>query len=219
MSYALVSNTAAGGTSTTVTTAAIDTTGADLLVVAVSEYFGATGASLSDSKSNTWTQLTAYVTADYLRIRLYYCQAPTVGTGHTFTYSGTDVYCAVAVSAFTGSAATPADQQNGAGVTSATQVQPGSITPSENNCLVVSALAYDLTETVTVTEGMTITDQIQRVASEHFALGLAYKIQTTAAAINPTWSWTTAERAVATVASFKAAAASSAKPTYMYAQQ
>ena len=58
MAYSLVSNTAASGTDSSVTTTAINTTGASLLVLGIA-VDGAATPTISDSKGNTWTALTA----------------------------------------------------------------------------------------------------------------------------------------------------------------
>src|SRR5690242_7960475 len=66
-------------------TDAVNSTGADLIVLAVS-YYGPDGppSSITDNKSNTWTALTQQEGASG-GVRMYYCQAPTVGSGHVFT--------------------------------------------------------------------------------------------------------------------------------------
>lgn len=68
-------------------------------------------------------------------------------------------------------------------------VQPGSITPSEDNELVVSGWAWTTTGvTVTSVTGMTLVNQLDAGAPPG-AAG-AYVIQTVASAINPTWNYT-----------------------------
>jgi hypothetical protein len=86
---ALISSTSASGGAGG-TSASIDTTGATLLVAVGVADSGT--PSISDSKGNTWTPLTQVGGGfpTYHRCRLYYVQNPTVGTGHTFTVSGTN---------------------------------------------------------------------------------------------------------------------------------
>lgn len=166
-------------------TAAVNTTGADLIVVSVSEYSG-TGAGLSDSKSNTWTALTQKSggSGGNSKARIYYCAAPTVGSGHTFTWTGGSLE-SMEVIAVRGAHATPFDAE--AGTTNGTQ--PGSITPSVNGCLVVCELSADTTATVpTINSGFTAIGARGYVVSQYLQSGGAYLIQSTAAAINPTWS-------------------------------
>ena len=184
MSYSTpIAHTVAQATSSgaSVTTSAIDTTGADLIVVAVARYIGAT---VSDNKGNTYTAATGYGSDPVLTF--YYCQAPTVGTGHTFSVgSVASGYAALAVAAFSGSGASPLDQQNGASGETA-----GSITPSASGELIISAYGGHNTAGPSAVSGMTLLDAAQFNNSTQVAYGIAlgYAIQTTATAINPSWS-------------------------------
>ena len=65
------------------TTSAIDTTGATLLVALIVTDTG--GGTMSDSKGNTWTALTAHSGGTTVTGQLFYVSNPTVGSGHTFT--------------------------------------------------------------------------------------------------------------------------------------
>lgn len=190
-------------------TSAINTTGANLLVVMIGHYDEGRGpVTLSDSKTNTWTPITSYgVGGTNQKIIGFYVASPTVGSGHTFTAhteSGL-TYHAICVAAFSGAHATPYDTINGNSSSGAASLAPGSITPSEDNCLVVSGVNYDSASTGSVDSGMTVTDKVENGAGNQ-ATGMAYKIQTTAAAINPTWSWTGSVSCATNNISFKAAA-------------
>ena len=122
----------------------------------------------------------------------------------------------LAVKAFSGVQATPFDQENGATLTSAgTSHQPGSVTPSEANELVVTGIGFasEATESnVTIDSSflpgtMVIdVDWSQVTDGDHFGSALAYKIQSSASAENPTWTWTGSNRAVAAIATFKSIA-------------
>lgn len=194
----------------TFTSGAINTTGCDFLVVAVIDYAVSPAAVLTDSKGNTWLGLTAYTAGGAVgRVKLYYAVNPTVGSGHTFTLTGTTIAATVIVQGFSGVALTsPFDTGKDSGSSAtATSIQPGSLTPSENNTLVVTGMAYQDTTVLTVNSGFTITDQITYTGGDHFGGGLAHLIQTIAAAVNPTWSWTNSVAASAAMAVFKAAAA------------
>lgn len=209
-----VVSTSAGSTGgTTVTTSSVDTTGANLLVVAVSYYGNTTDPVLSDNKGNTWTGLTAREqSGTTMSVRLYYCVPTSVGTGHTFTAGpGGTSYPTISVSAFSGAAASPYDQETGAATAgNVTSFQPGSITPSENNCVLVTGVSTAGTShTINSSFNATSTDNS---AANHLGGGIAYKIQTTAGAENPTWSWTTSTSKAAAMASFKAAASSARDP-------
>ena len=207
MAYTYLGHTAKAGSQNSVTSDALDTTGADLLVVCVSTYVSAGAGTMSDSKGNSWTGLTVTPTGDPL-LRMYYSVPSSVGAGHTFSFSATDCYASIAVQAFSGAHATPADQQNQAWTDSVSSQASGSITPSEDNCLIVSGFGTTYTSAdETVSESMTITDRIATNGGVNYGIGMAYKIQTTATAINPSWAWTGTFNGAAKVASFKAAAA------------
>lgn len=209
---ALVTNTFARYTSETsgCTTGSVDTTGANLLVVGMSQENGpGNAATLTDSKSNTWTHGTwRNATSNDPSGRLSYCVPSSVGSGHTFTLSGGG-FSSVWVAAFSGAAASPFLQEsagsNGTGITR----QPGSLTPSEDNCVLVTFVAGFMSAALSINSSFSITNSATFVSGS-YAGGLAYLIQTTAGAANPTWSWATntaGSTSVATMMSFKAAAA------------
>lgn len=198
---------------TNVTSDAIDTTGYDLIVIGITNA-GTAAATPTDSKGNTWTALTGQTGGGVIS-RFWYCINPTVGSGHTFSTSQAFSYPSIFVLAIAGAAAAGFDQQNGTASASATSIQPGSITPTEDNELVVALCTNDDTgNTLSINGGFTIAQQNVTVAFQAEGGGLAYLIQTTATAANPTWSWGGSSEAASTViASFKAAAGGSTRGT------
>lgn len=194
------------GNGNQVTTDAIDTTGADLIVVAVGGYNGGGANTLTDSKSNSWTKLTEYVVSTGGQVALFYCQAPTVGSGHTFTGAPVfNSYMVVSVSAWSGSVSTPFDAENGASGSTVTTLQPGAVSPGADNELVITAVVWQfLSSTMSINGGFSISDQVDFNTS--FGGAMAYLVQTTAASANPTWTFSVAEFEAATgIACFKAA--------------
>ena len=193
------------------TTTAIDTTGATLLEVVIVDYKVVGASTLSDSKSNTWVQVgSTLIGTSSSRVHRYRCAGGTVGSGHTVTLGVTGGYPAVSFSAWSGTHATPDDQNNGtAGTGSTTTQQPGSITPSVNDCLVLTGVAVsDVGYTMTIDGGFTILHQITNVNAQAFGVALAYLLQTTAAAANPTWTFSGASTDRTTdITSIKSAAA------------
>lgn len=188
------------------TTASLDTTGVTLLIVAL-DYQKVAGRNLTDSKGNTWTQLTAYEdTVTNCAAVIYYCENPTVGTGHTF--STTSHFCGLTVLGVTGEDTTSYDVSNGAfgfqggGST----FQPGSVTPSQNGSLIVTSVyqAAGL-PAPTIPSGYT-TIAVWAVGTA-FPGGCGYKIQTTAAAENPSWGVNAGGNCAANIAVFKPVAA------------
>lgn len=192
------------------TSSSIDTTGANLLVVVVSSYYGAPAPTLTDSKGNTWTTAQDFVGSGAAgnRLRMYYCLGGTVGSGHTVSITASGAYGSVAFASYSGVLASAAlDQGTITGSNGLTSIQAGSVTPSEGNELVVAGLGYQTAAaTASIDGGFTkrVNDNPQSGVSYGVALGDL--IQTSAAAANPTWSWTGAGEASAAIATFKAAA-------------
>lgn len=187
-------------------TGSIDTTGATLLVVLIADYRGGTGFSLSDSKGNSWTALTQQTTSGGLvgRCQIHYCVPTSVGSGHTFTYSGSGGYPIIMAMAFSGThATTPFDAENGAVTTTGTTIQPGSLTPSENNEVVVTVVSENNGTAPTIDSGYTVAQSGAASGGNNVAGGAAYIIQTTASATNPTWTIGASADAAAASACFK----------------
>lgn len=214
MAYALVVNTNIVGAANGGTSGTIDTTGASLLIIHISQYTVPASITPSDSKGNTWVGLTA-ITGSEAEGRLWYVVNPTVGTNHTFTASGIGVFSIAQIAAFSGAnTSAPFDQETGA-ADAGTSGQPGSITPSENDCLLVTGLALaNAGSTASINSSFTITDQEQYEGGVNEGGGLAYLIQTSASAVNPAWSWTNSISCAMTMASFKAASGGSVIKTF-----
>lgn len=215
MPVGFVASGVAGSTNQlTVTTASIDTTGSTLLVAALATYQGGPSGTLSDAKSNTWTPLTEYFVTGDARVQLFYAVNPTVGAGHTATYTTASAsYPALALGGFSGVAlVSPFDGQNGAadagtGTTSVT----GSLTPTQNGDMVVSGLSMNAAGVVTgVSLGFAVAGQQTSVSAQCYGVGLAYLAQGTAGALNPTWTHGSM-RCAATIAAFKVAPAVTVK--------
>lgn len=198
----------------TITSSPIDTTGADLIVI-MSQLFNAVPA-ITDSYGNTWTPLTERVCAGSLiKGQLFYCHNPTVGAGHTFTSTGTGVYPSLCILALSGAAAsTPFDVQNGASdLGLGLDAQDGSVTPSEDNEVVISGLVCgSVNTTYSIDQGFTISDQVPWTTGACDGVALAYLIQTAAAAKNPTWTLGTDQNKAVVLATFKAAAGGGGGP-------
>lgn len=213
MAFSGVIQGAKAGGLTSVTTDAVDTTGKDLIVLSFNWYAGAssgfTGApTVSDSAGNTWTALTerSVGSGDLIyKERIYYCVNPTTSATHTFTASGVNGYWSAGYVAATGAHATPLDQQAGSGATTGTTLQPGSITPTANGCLLISGCDFSSGTTGAINSGFTAS-AVDYVVEVNVGGGIASLVQATAAAINPQWSWTTDGYNVGSTVSFLPAA-------------
>lgn len=188
------------------TTAAVDTTGVDFIAIVTSKYSTA-AITVSDSKGNTWNALTNQTNGN-ANGRVYWSVPTSVGTGHTFSCLGTSVFAGLAVICFSGGAASPFDVENGASGNVAS-LATGSITPTADDEVIITGggwnggtVSYDVDSGVTKTANL--------LYSPNMGVAAGYKIQTVAAAINPTWSWTSTSQVGVVVASFKAAAAGGA---------
>jgi hypothetical protein len=183
------------------TSSSIDTSGANLIVVGVAEVSAAV-TTLTDSKSNTWNQLTTQVNNNK-RATLFYATNPTVGSGHTFTVTGTDTFPSISVLAFSGAdTSSPFDVENGTANLFSNSNTMGNVTPSTDNEVLVAFMNYDTTETPTISTLTTINSQPKGDFGFLGSVG-AYQIQTTATARNETWSWTTSSTNAGVIAAFK----------------
>lgn len=179
------------------TTSALNFTGATGLVACVSELGdGSSGGTttVTDSSSNTWTSLTAHANATdgMNQMRMWYVQAPTVTGSQTVTAtSSVGSYPSIAVVGLNGAHLSSFfDQQNGNAATIVTSHQPGSVTPSTSNEVVIECLSWAQSgTTVAIDGGFTIQDQLDLSGFVNYGIALATLVQTTATAANPTWSW------------------------------
>ncbi len=183
-------NLTTGQAVSTVTTPALNMSGADLIIACACTYVADSSWVVSDStSSNTWTGPVAGISdsnAGGSTLRTWYVQAPTVTGSQTFTYTqaGSMFGCFI-VAGFSGSIASPLDTAS-----HAQSLTPGSITPSFVNELVWTAMCAQGVVgggTVTgVTGGFTIIENNPNVNVAAAAFG--WLQQTTAVASNPTWS-------------------------------
>lgn len=193
MAFSLVQHSAAIHTTT-----GVDTTGANLIVLFAAYEAGST---VSDSKSNTWTALTPKGSGGVAQ--LFYCFNPTVGSGHTFSTTPI-TYGGIFMAAFSGATSSPFDVENGVAPGSGTSIQTGSVTPSLNNELIITGINLGgSAASPTINSGFTQTDSINANSGVSYGGSLAYLIQTSASAVNPTWSWTNAATNPAVIATFK----------------
>lgn len=203
MAIQLVANAYASATQTT---AAIDTTGADLIVA---WYASSTDITVTDSKSNTWTDLTLIGNGvDLIYSRVRYCLNPTVGSGHTFT-NGVS-YASIAVAAFSGvSVASEAASTAGSG--SGTSLATGSVVPVEDNELLVAflGLAADTSSsgnTADSASGFSLITSLDSTTGVTYGAALSYQVQTSKTTRNHTWTWTGSSIRTAALVSFKSSA-------------
>lgn len=193
----------------------MDTTGADLFVVLWANYVVEATGTISDSKGNSGWSAPVVHEGSVGRVAASYVVPTSVGSGHTFSLSGGSTsYATAFIFALAGANAAPYDQESGANAGSGTTHSPGSMTPSQNNCIVLGITGPwqgDVSGS-TIDGGFTIADRFTN--GGYWSALSAYLIQTTAAASNPLWTYgyTANDRATMQIA-FKAAGASSAVKT------
>lgn len=181
-----IAHTTGIGGSGGATSSAWNTTGANLLIIGATGY--QTGSpTCADTLGNTFTPLTEYSDTTLSSVMLWYCYNPTTSASNTVTVGG--LFWAVMGQAWKTAHSSPYDQQTGNSSASATSIQPGSLTPSQNGCLIVSVLCkWATTNAVSIDSGFTISDQIPNGSGTNLGSAMAYLVQGTAAAVNPNWS-------------------------------
>lgn len=196
---------AASANTIVVTTAAMDTTGATLMVVSVGDYQVVAETTLSDSASNTWSQLTSR-NDGFARVITWYCSPCTTSATHTFSYGVTLArYPAIAVNVFNNILATPFDQQNGNNTAAGTTLTTNSVTATTSRQVIVAAVANAVTGAITINDAnFNISETVAYSVGANFGLQTAYAVQPVVAAVNPQWGWTGTADAATEIATFKA---------------
>lgn len=196
-------NKATASGSSTATTAGGNITNAKLLIAIVCMYSKSAATATVSSTSNAsgnWTALPNYVNGNS-NICIWYCANPTTSASEAFSANpnGTG-YPAIFASWWDGVTTTsPKDQATGASGTS-NPLATGSVTPSEDNELLVTGVSHNVTGNTTVDGGFTRQDTQTNASFETGAW--AYLIQTTLASANPAWTVDGSAKAVA-IATFK----------------
>lgn len=204
MAWSFISGTTGSGTANSITTSSIDTTGASLIVVGMSRDDSTQPTGLSDNKNNQWTHIITVVQGA-TRSSLFYTKATNVGAGHTFTNDRISNFCTLYVGAFSGEAGEYPFlvDKTAANNISSTTLSTGSITPTYNNELIVTHLGISGAGTpISIDSGFTEIGEIDFNTGVYYGGSMAYIIQTTASAVNPTWTRTNSNPMATTMASF-----------------
>ena len=184
-----------------VTTGTYDTSGATLIVIIESSFNSQ--FTPTDSKGNTWTKAVGSTSFTGEQSSIWYCVPTSAGAGHTFSVSSANSFAALAVYAFTGGSGGVLDKTSGAfNNGSATTVQPGSITPTTANQLIISGVSYTVGSTASVDSGFSTPLNAGVVSFQHEGGAAAFLVQGAAAAVNPTWTTSSGDD-TSTIASFK----------------
>ena len=188
----------------TATTGAVNMSTANTLVVAVSEY--SARGTVSDSSGNTYSVAVdgGFGSATNSCV-IFYKLGAAVSSSMTFTYTGSG-YSPILVEGWKssgGSGNGALDQVNSRTSTGTVSLDSGSVTPAQNNELIFSAVGGTGTSGSPTVPGLTV-DQVQQyVGGNSYSGADAYLVQTTAAAIDPTWSWASSSMNCAATATFE----------------
>lgn len=187
MTIALVTSTQIVPAPSQAPSPGVNTTGSTLLLVNQC-WFGSGNNAPSDTYSNTWTATTV---ENGGIDNVWWYAFPTsgqVGTGHIFTCN--DPNAAAQILAFSGTLQIGIDQYAGGSLAGPSATfQPGSVTPSANGALIVSGLTWNTwADGATVDSGFTIGPFNTINGGYLFGSYSGYLIQSTAAAVNPTWT-------------------------------
>lgn len=185
------------------TSKSYDTSGADTIYISVTTADG-TG-SLSDNKGNTWSPKTQRADSFSDRFtQVFIAKNATVGTGHTFTFSGTGNFPSILMLAYSGGNLTePYETENFGANGFNASANAGSVTPAENGALIISTLQVDDPTGIAVDSGLTIQESITDTSFGHEPQTVATLVQGTAGAINVGWTWTNSSRNTALVTVLK----------------
>ena len=201
MVFSLKAHAAGARVYETNTLAAIDTSGANLLIGFASTWGASSPTGIQDPRGNSWVALADQGSGGTLHGRFYYSIPTSVGSGHVFTYYQSYTTCAFYVAAFGGASASPLDAQNTAGSTGQTP-QPGSVSPAQDDELIVAAIATGETTGYSINQGFGITD-FSLDSSAQVAEAMAYLIQSAKAAVIPAWTLSASRSAACAIATFK----------------
>ena len=184
MAITLVSYGDGTGTTASATSSAIDTTGANLLIAVVSGFNAEIDESVfSDNKSNTFFVISD--TTGNASSKVFGCFNPTVGIGHTVSYSKSSSYPQVGLYSFSGvDAPNFVFSQNDSA--SRSSVTVGSVEATKNNSLFFLSVTSGPYTLSSVTGGFTTLTNVGGVGAAYMGLHTAYKIQSAAGAENPT---------------------------------
>lgn len=180
MAFSLVAHSTGANTATT----AVDTTGATLLIAFINNFSGGAPV-VGDNKGNTWVQIGTTLANGSTISSFWYVTGPlVVGSGHTVIGGGAGFYSICFQAWYANGRASPLDLTS-----QAAAFQAGSVTPSQDNELLVAACApLDTQSASAISGGFTISDNVAYAPGVNEATALAYLIQTSAAAANPTWT-------------------------------
>lgn len=179
----------------------------DYALAFTSDFTGGPASTFIDSTTfpTPWTQLDTGVqdTNNRVQVFAFALDAGHRSASHVFgVRSGSfSSFCLVLLK---NSAASPSDQFNKAHSASTSSQNCGTgITPSEGNCIVLSAVGFAVVNTMAAPAGMSLLAQVNYNAGVNMGCAMASVIQVAAQPINPTWLFGSPSEANAVVKALK----------------
>lgn len=205
------SGNASAGDLTTATTSAFNSTGKDLIVfmIAIDSRTSVSEISptITDNQGNTYTEVLTGTPSGFTKLRMFYTRPVTVSATHTVTYdNGRNNFPSVGALACSGSPDSPIDLFTSAAKDTGTTIT-SNVTPSNDNALIVTAIAQLSTGTMSISgAGFSTAVTVGFFSGRNYGIGFSYQIQTTAQAAGPTWTTPNNDTAMVIV-SFKSSGA------------
>ncbi|MGP8269123.1 MAG: hypothetical protein ACLQLH_03570 [Terracidiphilus sp.] len=211
----IAATSAYASSASSVTSPAINTTGATLIVVMCGGSAMASPSAGNSGTADTWNNVGVRGSSTTYYTDIFYAYAPTTSSSQTFHCSGSSGMLWIQVAVYSGTLTTSAVLQTSTGQTASgsTSTTPGSITPTQSGELFVSA-AVNKDTSLSCTNA-NITGSLSDFGNSTCGL---YTLATDAAsyinsgttAVNPTWTFTSSSGASAssTMAAFLPAASS-----------
>ena len=169
------------------TSPAIDTTGADLLVIISGTSTTQQVDQPTDSYGNTWTDITKQPGTSSTNTFVYYVLDPIVGPGHTFTATSVGTtYLSSQIGAFSGEV-TYAGRSGIFGTASATTMQLGSVTAPASGCLVIATMDTLASGVATINDNFTIIGQSSSTSGVPNSSSSAYLLLASGS-VAPLWT-------------------------------
>jgi hypothetical protein len=201
MAFTLLTSGGAATGSSGSTTAGLNCAGANLIVIAVVYVTAAGRPTPTDSNLNTYT-FVAEATSATWSTAIFQCLTPAVGGSMTFAAVGGLSRAAICVQAYSVGGTTSALDQTGANAGTA----PGTLTPTAAGEVIVCAIGAPRGSAPAnaITAGFTVTNTEVDGTSGAQSMAMAYLIETSIVAVNPSWSGGAGTSAGTAIASWQA---------------
>lgn len=176
--------------------ASMNTTGANFLACTIADYNANSPSTITESRaSSAPTGYTTVVSVTLVQMRIaYWVNYTSAGNPTTFTTNGTGTYVALACIAMAGvdTSGSAFEAQSAGGTATAATVQPGSLTPAVDNELLVTGMGTNVDTSATINGGYGVNGGNPVTGGSSpgtsFTASIAYLIQTSKTAANPTWT-------------------------------